>query len=75
MGLSNDPVERKLTAKLNLGKRKAAKSAEESTRPVRDGGANDNDDEEDLDSRTSAFANKRAAASRTAFSPANKKQK
>ncbi|KAJ9158915.1 hypothetical protein P3X46_024458 [Hevea brasiliensis] len=58
----NDPVERKLHAKLEAGKRKATKSIEESLPSTR-GGGNDNDDEDsdgDLESRTSAFTKKRA---------------
>ncbi|XP_062154974.1 uncharacterized protein LOC133863023 [Alnus glutinosa] len=53
----NDPLERKLHAKLNIGKRKATKSAEVSIPFAGDG--SDNEDEEDLDSRTRAFDNKK----------------
>lgn len=74
VGPSNDPLERKLHAKLNLGKRKAAKTAKGST-PARDGSENDCDSEEDSDSRTRAFDKKRAATSGTAFSQANKTPK
>ncbi|XP_041001498.1 uncharacterized protein LOC121247199 [Juglans microcarpa x Juglans regia] len=75
VGPSNDPLERKLHAKLNIGKRKAAKSAKGSSTPARDGGENEDDSEEDLDSRTRAFDKKRAAASGTAFLQAKKTRK
>ena len=39
-GPSNDPLEKKLRAKLNTGKRKAAISAKEYTPSARDGGDN-----------------------------------
>lgn len=42
---------------------------------ARDGGDDDSDAEENLDSRTTAFDKKRAGASKTAFLQANKKQK
>ena len=70
-GPSNDPLEKKLRAKLNTGKRKAAIIAKEYTPSARDGG--DNEDDEDLDSRTSAFDKKRARAPMTVCSQANKK--
>ncbi|KAJ7962396.1 putative RNA-binding protein [Quillaja saponaria] len=71
VGPSNDPVERKLHAKLAAGKRKAAKVVEESTPFAKDGF----DDEDDsLDSRTNAFAKKRAAVPGTPLL-GNKKQK
>ncbi|KAF5464269.1 hypothetical protein F2P56_014358 [Juglans regia] len=75
VGPSNDPLERKLYAKLNNGKRKASKSAKECMLSARDGGDDDYDAEENLDSRTTAFDKKRAGASKTAFLQANKKQK
>ena len=63
VGPLNDPIERKLHAKLDAGKRKAAKSTEESSPYARgrDDSKADNEDEDDenLDSRTSAFAKKR----------------
>ncbi|KAK7858811.1 uncharacterized protein LOC112019118 [Quercus suber] len=74
-GPSNDPLEKKLRAKLNTGKRKAAISAKEYTQSARDGGDNEDDDDGDLDSRTSAFDKKRARAPMTVFSQANKKLK
>lgn len=57
-GLSNDPVERKLYANLQSGKRKAAKDAEESGLTARDPGG-DSDIDDELESRASAFAKKR----------------
>ncbi|XP_030931899.1 uncharacterized protein LOC126696913 [Quercus robur] len=75
-GPSNDPLEKKLRAKLNTGKRKAAIIAKEYTPSARDGGDNeDDDDDDDLDSRTSAFDKKRARAPMTVCSQANKKHK
>ena len=59
VGPSNDPVERKLYAKLNAGKRKASKNRESTTLSDRDGVDEDGDDE-DLESRSSAFSRKRA---------------
>ncbi|XWS35160.1 hypothetical protein CRYUN_Cryun21dG0102000 [Craigia yunnanensis] len=56
---SDDPVERKLYAKSGAGKRKAFKNREFSTPSGRDGVDEDGDDE-DLESRSSAFAKKRA---------------
>ncbi|KAJ0113481.1 hypothetical protein Patl1_00453 [Pistacia atlantica] len=60
---SNDPVERKLHARLDARKRKAAKNAEESLLSAKDRHDDDDDDEDDLESRTSAFEKKRAVAS------------
>ncbi|KAL9336464.1 hypothetical protein Peur_070952 [Populus x canadensis] len=56
--LSNDPVERRLYAKLEAGKRRAAKIIEESIVPARDCNEDDDSDGE-LESRTSTFAKKR----------------
>ncbi|KAK6266042.1 hypothetical protein QUC31_016879 [Theobroma cacao] len=55
VGPSNDPVERKLYAKLDAGKRKASKN-QESTTPS----GVDVVDDEDLESRSSAFVRKKA---------------
>ena len=74
-GPSNDPLEKKLRAKLNTGKRKAAISAKEYTQSARDGGDNEDDNDGDLDSRTSAFDKKRARVPMTVCSQANKKHK
>lgn len=59
---SNDPVERKLHAKLDAAKRKADRNAEESMPSVRDESI-DEDSDEELESRTKAFANKRPSSS------------
>ncbi|KAK3194792.1 hypothetical protein Dsin_026102 [Dipteronia sinensis] len=60
VGPSNDHVKRKLHDKLNAGKRNVAKSIKESTPPAND---DDNEDEDDdFESRSSAFARKRASA-------------
>ncbi|KAK8491315.1 hypothetical protein V6N12_000049 [Hibiscus sabdariffa] len=56
--LSNDPVARKLSAKLGAGKRKASKNQDSTTPSSRDLVDKDNGDE-DLDSRSSAFSRKR----------------
>ncbi|XVE74425.1 hypothetical protein DITRI_Ditri12bG0016200 [Diplodiscus trichospermus] len=57
--LSKNPVKRKLCAKLGVGKRKASKNRESTTPTGRDRVDEDSDDE-DLESRSSAFAKKRA---------------
>ncbi|XP_057980681.1 uncharacterized protein LOC131166290 [Malania oleifera] len=65
LGPLNDPVERKLRAKLNAGKRKAAESTEISKPFSSSGngcGADDDDDDEDLESRTCAFSRKRVVS-------------
>ncbi|KAK2361652.1 Phosphatidylinositol N-acetyglucosaminlytransferase subunit P protein [Trifolium repens] len=58
VGPSNDPVERKLHAKLDAEKRKAANIAKESTAVASDDDDEDNEDE----SRTNAFAKRKAPA-------------
>ncbi|CAN6566139.1 unnamed protein product [Malus baccata var. baccata] len=68
---SNDPLERKLHYKLDAARRNAAKVAEESALAARD---YDNDDDEE-DSRTSAFEKKRPAAPVTPSLRAKKRQK
>ncbi|KAG8650261.1 hypothetical protein MANES_07G019100v8 [Manihot esculenta] len=64
VGPLNDPVERKLHAKLEAEKRKAAKSFEESLPSTIEGGNGNGIDHDDSDgeseSRTNAFAKKRA---------------
>ncbi|KAK3021366.1 hypothetical protein RJ639_045999 [Escallonia herrerae] len=67
---SNDPVERKLRAKLDAEKRKVAKIAEESTRDE----SVDEDSAEESESRTKAFSRKRAV-NLTSSLQANKRQK
>ncbi|OAY39790.1 uncharacterized protein LOC110625101 [Manihot esculenta] len=78
VGPLNDPVGRKLHAKLEAGKRKATKSIEESLPSTRGGGnCNDNDDEDsdgEMESRTSAFTKKRAGPL-TSSSQLKKKKK
>ncbi|TYI38422.1 hypothetical protein ES332_A02G026200v1 [Gossypium tomentosum] len=59
VGLSNDPVERKLSAKLGVGKRKVFKN-QDSTTPSSKDMVDEDDGDEDLDSRSSAFSKKRA---------------
>ncbi|WJX72203.1 hypothetical protein P8452_56105 [Trifolium repens] len=70
VGLSNDPVERKLNAKLDAEKRKAANIAKESTTI-----ASDDDDDDEDESRTNAFSKRKAPAPLTRPIPRNKKQK
>ncbi|CAL5340326.1 unnamed protein product [Camellia sinensis] len=71
VGPLNDPVERKLHAKLDVGKRKAAKSREEFKHDSKE---EDNDDEENLESRTNLFAKKRVVPLASSLE-AKKKQK
>ncbi|KAI4355073.1 hypothetical protein L6164_003884 [Bauhinia variegata] len=73
VGPSNDPVDRKLYAKLIAETRKTAKIAEETIPSARVGFDND-DDSEDRDSRTSAFAKRKAAFPYSSVM-GNKKQK
>ncbi|TYK03014.1 putative RNA binding protein [Cucumis melo var. makuwa] len=58
-GPSNDPLDRKLYAKLDAGKKQAARKMSEET-PVLDNKDDDGDDEEE-ESRTAIFNKKRAA--------------
>ncbi|KAK7295087.1 hypothetical protein RJT34_17990 [Clitoria ternatea] len=74
VGPSDDPIERKLYAKLNAGKRKAADIAKKSTTITRDV-LDDKNDYEDEDSRTSAFAKRKATVPLTCSTLGNKKQK
>lgn len=71
---SNDPVERKLFAKLDAAKRKAANIAKEST-SVASNVLDDDEDDEDAESRTSAFVKRKAVVPPTSSIPGNKKQK
>ncbi|KAE8723837.1 Detected protein of unknown function [Hibiscus syriacus] len=66
VGLSNDPVVRKLSAKLGAGKRKASKNQDSSTLSGQDM-VNEDDGDEDLDSRSSAFSRKRAVPPTSQF--------
>jgi len=76
VGPLNDPVDRKLHAKLEAGKRKASQRMEESSPSTRghDGNEDEDDDDENLDSRTNLFAKKRVVPL-TSSSQAKKKQK
>ncbi|XP_027352912.1 uncharacterized protein LOC113863508 [Abrus precatorius] len=74
VGPSNDPVERKLHAKLDAEKRKAANIAKESTTIARDV-LDDDEDNENVDSRTSAFSKRKAEVPLTSSILRNKKQK
>jgi len=71
---SDDPVEKKLYAKLTAEKRKAANIAKESATTARDD-LDDDENSEDLDSRTNAFAKRKATAPLTSSMLRNKKQK
>ncbi|CAI8613160.1 unnamed protein product [Vicia faba] len=73
IGLSNDPVERNLHAKLDADKRKAANIAKEST-PFASDSLDDDEDDED-ESRTNAFAKRKAAVPLTPPIMGNKKRK
>ncbi|XP_058737364.1 uncharacterized protein LOC131609619 [Vicia villosa] len=73
VGLSNDPVERKLQAKLDADKRKAANIAREST-PYASEALDDDEDDED-ESRTNAFAKRKAAVPLSPPIMGNKKRK
>ncbi|KAE8734104.1 Detected protein of unknown function [Hibiscus syriacus] len=59
VGLSNDPVARKLSSKWGAGKRKASKNKNSTTPSCKDL-VEEDDGDEDLDSRSSAFSRKRA---------------
>ncbi|XP_021906193.1 uncharacterized protein LOC110820888 [Carica papaya] len=72
---SNDPVERKLHAKLDSRKRKAAKYTEESSPAARDECLDDDVDEEDLESRSSVFAKRRADRKASSLQTNNKQKK
>lgn len=76
VGPLNDPVDRKLHAKLEAGKRKASQRMEESSPSTRghNGNGDEDDDDENLDSRTNLFAKKRVTPL-TSSSQAKKKQK
>jgi len=76
VGPLNDPVDRKLHAKLEAGKRKASQRMEESSPSTRghDGNEDEDDDDENLDSRTNLFSKKRVVPL-TSSSQAKKKQK
>ncbi|XP_004492739.1 uncharacterized protein [Cicer arietinum] len=72
VGPSNDPVERKLYAKLDAEKRKAANIAKESS--IASDNLDDDEDDED-ESRTNAFGKRKVKAPLTPNILGNKKQK
>ncbi|CAL5340028.1 unnamed protein product [Camellia sinensis] len=73
VGPLNDPVERKLHAKLDVGKRKAAKSREEFKHDSKE--EEDDDDEENLESRTNLFAKKRVVPLASSLQTKKKQKK
>ncbi|KAL7238903.1 hypothetical protein ACSBR2_004908 [Camellia fascicularis] len=73
IGPLNDPVERKLHAKLDVGKRKAAKSREEFKHDSKE--EEDDDDEENLESRTNLFAKKRVVPLASSLQTKKKQKK
>ncbi|XP_076884964.1 uncharacterized protein LOC143534337 [Bidens hawaiensis] len=62
VGLSNDPVERKIRAQLDAGKRKYGKIEDELHPTAKDNGASDEDDDDEPESRTKAFVKKKASS-------------
>lgn len=58
---SNDPVERRLHAKLESDKKKVVKNAEETAGTVLHGSSHVDSDDEELESKAKAFAKKRPA--------------
>ncbi|KAL9315011.1 hypothetical protein ACSQ67_016012 [Phaseolus vulgaris] len=71
---SDDPVEKKLYAKLSAEKRKAANIAKESATIARDD-LDDDEESEELDSRTNAFAKRKPKLPLPSSIWPNKKQK
>ncbi|KAG8391836.1 hypothetical protein BUALT_Bualt01G0228400 [Buddleja alternifolia] len=57
--LSNDPVQRKLLAKLHADKRKTIKRDEEAAPSAKDGSVDEDSEEEESESKTRAFSKKR----------------
>ncbi|KAL3814833.1 hypothetical protein ACJIZ3_016101 [Penstemon smallii] len=57
--LSNDPVERKLLAKLQSHQRNVTKKAEDLTSSAKDGDIDEDSDEEESESKAKAFSKKR----------------
>nr|XP_043613552.1 uncharacterized protein LOC122585489 [Erigeron canadensis] len=72
VALSNDPVERKLRALTDAGKRKFSKIEEENKSTPRDEGTDDEDEE--TESRTKAFVKKKAPSLPSSL-PTNNKNK
>ncbi|XP_027115204.1 uncharacterized protein LOC113761935 [Coffea eugenioides] len=58
---SNDPIERRLRAKLESHKKKVVKNAEEPGGPTLNGNSQEDSDDEELGSKTKAFVKKRPA--------------
>lgn len=71
--LSNDPVERRLRAKLDAEKRRKLKISEASTITTKDGKVDEDSDEEESESKTKAFTKKRPAASPSTLQAKKKK--
>lgn len=64
IGASTDPIEKRLRAKLEAGKKRAAKKLEEESNPNPSKKYNEqdsNEDDEETESRTNAFTKKRPA--------------
>lgn len=75
IGPSNDPIERKLYAKLDVGKRNSVNGAIKDYAPsARNGSDNSDDSDEDLESRTKSFGKKRVVPS-SSSPQINKKRK
>ncbi|PSS11707.1 Endochitinase [Actinidia chinensis var. chinensis] len=77
VGPLNDPVERKLYAKLDVGKRKAAKNKEESSPSARerhDVKEDEDEDEDENESRTNLFVKKRVVPLTSSLQAKKKKK-
>ncbi|KAG7013739.1 hypothetical protein SDJN02_23906 [Cucurbita argyrosperma subsp. argyrosperma] len=72
-GPSNDPIDRKLYAKLDAVKKQAARKVSEDT-PVLNNEDDDDNDDNDEESRTAIFDKKRAAT-RVSMTPLRAKKK
>ncbi|KAK9059478.1 hypothetical protein SSX86_020180 [Deinandra increscens subsp. villosa] len=73
VGLSSDPVERKIRAQLDAGKRKYSKVEEESRpTPKDDGDSDEDDDDDEPESRTKAFVKKKASSLPSSQPPTKK---
>ncbi|XP_052211147.1 uncharacterized protein LOC127813987 [Diospyros lotus] len=75
VGPLSDPVGRKLHAKLSVAKRNIARSNEACSSPNARDSEGDEDEEENLDSRTSVFSKKRAVPLNPYLQPKKKKGK
>ena len=79
VGPLNDPVERKLYAKLDVGKRKAAKNKEESSPSARERhdvkhDEDEDEDEDEIESRTNLFVKKRVVPLTSSLQAKKKKK-